>query len=200
MNLVSLWIHVIEYRSGNQEWMIQRNRLHLGLLDTGSRKTKLSTKQNTKNSNTAPTKTPGSESKCSRIFLPSPFTKKAGDYKTKSFSCNISIFYPFTFNTDERRVVIPLINLTPPYLYACPKRVPGFPTKYGICVFSELRWEMVVRFVDIGGNFDHQSLNILFIKFIVLNQLDFQSFDFERTLCRLLQKHDVHTQFEICFY
>ena len=40
---------------------------------------------------------------------------------------------------------------------------------------------MVVCFVDIGGNFDHHSLNILFIKFIVLNQLDFQSFDFERT-------------------
>ena len=69
----------------NQEWMIQRNRLHLGLLDTGSRKTKLSTKQNTKNSKTAPTKTPGSESKCSRIFYPFPFTKKAGDYKIKKF-------------------------------------------------------------------------------------------------------------------
>jgi hypothetical protein len=43
------------------------------------------------------------------------------------------------FNTGERRVGIPLIDLTPPYLYACPKIVPGFPTKCGIVVFSELR-------------------------------------------------------------
>jgi hypothetical protein len=48
------------------------------------------------------------------------------------------IFSPVTFNTDERRVEIPLIDLNPPYLYACPKIVPGFPTKYGIFVFSEL--------------------------------------------------------------
>jgi hypothetical protein len=51
---------------------------------------------------------------------------------------NISIFSPLTFNTDERRVGIPLIDLNPPYVYACPKIVPGFPTKYGIFVFSEL--------------------------------------------------------------
>jgi hypothetical protein len=59
--------------------------------------------------------------------------------KQSSSTCNISIFSPLTFNTDERRVRIPLIDLTPPYLYACPKIVPGFPTKYGIFVFSELR-------------------------------------------------------------
>jgi hypothetical protein len=72
-------------------------------------------------------------------FTPSLLPKKLEITKQKSFSCNISMFYPFAFNADERRIVIPLINLTPPYLYACPKRVPGFPTKYGICVFSELR-------------------------------------------------------------
>jgi hypothetical protein len=58
--------------------------------------------------------------------------------KQSSSTCNISIFYPLTFNTDERRGGIPLIDLTSPYLYACPKIVPGFPTKYGIFVFSEL--------------------------------------------------------------
>jgi hypothetical protein len=59
--------------------------------------------------------------------------------KQNSSTCNNSIFSPLTFNTDERRVGIPLIDLTPPYLHACPKLVPGFPTKYGIFVFSELR-------------------------------------------------------------
>jgi hypothetical protein len=38
-----------------------------------------------------------------------------------------------------KRLKKQLIDLTPPYLYACPKIVPGFPTKYGIFVFSELR-------------------------------------------------------------
>jgi len=163
MNLFSLWINVTEYRSGNQEWTIQRNWLHLGSLDTGRRETKLSTKQNTKNSNTAPTKTPGSESQCSRIFYPPLLSKKLEITKQNSFTCNISIFSHLTFNTDERRVGIPLIDLTPPYLYACPKIVPGFPTKYGIFVFSELRWDMTVRFVDIDGIVDHHSLNYHFI-------------------------------------
>jgi hypothetical protein len=159
MNLVRLWINVTEYRRGNHEWTIQRNRLHLGSLDTGRRKSKLSTRINTKNSNMAPTKTSGSESKCSRLFYPF-YQKKLEIAKQSSFSCNISIFYPLTFNTDERRVGIPLIDLAPPYLYGCPNLVPRFPTTYGIIVFSELRWEMFVRFVDIGGNFDHHSLKL----------------------------------------
>ena len=31
------------------------------------------------------------------------------------------------------------------------------------CVFSELRGEMLVHFVDIGGIDDHQQFNFLFI-------------------------------------
>ena len=31
-------------------------------------------------------------------------------------------------------------------------------------VISELRWEAIVRFVDIGGIYDHHCLNFLFIK------------------------------------
>jgi hypothetical protein len=73
------------------------------------------------------------------ILPPHPFTQKAGDCKTNNITCSISIFNPLTFNTDERRVGIPLINLTPPYFYACPKIVPGLPRKYGIFVFSWLR-------------------------------------------------------------
>jgi hypothetical protein len=68
-----------------------------------------------------------------------PFPKKLEIAKQSSSTCNISIFYPLTFNTDERRVGITLIDLAPPYLYGCPNLVPGFPTTYGIIVFSELR-------------------------------------------------------------
>ena len=134
----------------------------LGRVDTGRRQTTLNTKQNTKIA-TRPPPTPQWVSLiCSQIFYPHPLSKNAGDYKSSS-TCSISMFYPLTFNTDERRVGIPLIDLTPPYLYACPKIVPGFPTKYGIFVLSELRWDMSIRFVDINGIVDHHSLNYSFI-------------------------------------
>ena len=72
--------------------------------------------------------------------IPPLYKKKTLEIaKQSSSTCNISIVSPLAFNTDERRVGIPLIDLTPPYVYACPKIVPGFPTKYGIFVFSELR-------------------------------------------------------------
>ena len=45
------------------------------------------------------------------------------------------------------------------------KSGPGFPTSYDVgFVFSELRWEVIVRFVDIDGIVDHHCLNCLFIK------------------------------------
>ena len=66
-------------------------------------------------------------------------TKTLEITKQSSSTRNISIFSPLTVITDERRVGIPLIDLTPPYVYVCPKIVPGFPTKYGISVFSEFR-------------------------------------------------------------
>jgi hypothetical protein len=61
-----------------------------------------------------------------QLILNRPLYKKNPLEITKqsSSTCNISIFSPLTFNTDERRVGIPLIDLTPPYLYACPKIVP----------------------------------------------------------------------------
>jgi len=88
------------------------NLASLGSLDTGRRQTKLSTKQNTKNSNTAPTKTTGSESKCSRIFYP-PLWKKLGITKQKSSTCNISIFSPLTFNIclDFQRKIVFLCSV-----------------------------------------------------------------------------------------
>ena len=107
----------------------------LGTVDTGRRQTTLNTKQNTKDSNTALTNTAVGESYLLANILPHLYQKQLEITKHSSSTCNISIFSPLTFNTDERRVRIPLIDLTPPYLYACPKIVPGFPTKYGIFVF-----------------------------------------------------------------
>jgi hypothetical protein len=68
---------------------------------------------------------------------------------------------------QERRDGIPLTGLTPPHICACPKTGPGFSTPYVMVfffwVFSELTWEVIVRFVDIGGIVDHYCLNFLFI-------------------------------------
>ena len=102
------------------------------------------------------------ESKCSRIFYP-PLPKQLEITKQKSSTCNISIFNPLTFNTDERRVGIPIIDLTSPYLYACPQLVLEFPTKYGIFALSKIRGDMIVHFVDIDGIVDHHALNYSFI-------------------------------------
>ena len=60
---------------------------------------------------------------------------------------------------------IPLAGLTLPHACAFPKPGPGFPTSYVVVffVFIELKWEVVVRFVDIGGIIDHHYLHFLFI-------------------------------------
>ena len=47
------------------------------------------------------------------------------------------------------------------------KPVHGFPTSYAmlfVCVFSELRWEVIVRFVDIVGIVGQHCLIFLVIK------------------------------------
>ena len=53
----------------------------------------------------------------------------------------------------------------PPHFCDCSKPIPGFPSKYVVVfllsMFSELRWEEIVRFVDIGGIIDHHCLNFL---------------------------------------
>jgi hypothetical protein len=44
------------------------------------------------------------------------------------------------------------------------KSGPGFPTSYDVgFVFSELRWEVIVRFVDIDGIVDHHWHVVLII-------------------------------------
>jgi len=64
--------------------------------------------------------------------------------------------------------VIPLTGLTPPYLCAFPKQGSGYPTSYVVIfyLFNDLRWEVIVRFVDNGGIVDHHCLNFLFIMYV----------------------------------
>ena len=60
---------------------------------------------------------------------------------------------------------VPLTDLTPPPVCACPKPGPGFTSSVMVfLVFSELRWEVILHFVDIVGIVNHHCLNFLFIK------------------------------------
>ena len=90
----------------------------------------------------------------------------------KYFCENSDILYNPTHFTGP--LVCP-IRQAPLYILfcACPKPGSGFSMSYVVVfflVFSELRWEMVVRFVDIGRIVDHSCLNILFIHFCTLSR------------------------------
>jgi len=60
---------------------------------------------------------------------------------------------------------IPLIGLALPYVCACPNARLGFLTSYVMVfvMFNELRLEVIVHFIDIGGLVDNYCLNFLFI-------------------------------------
>ena len=49
-----------------------------------------------------------------------------------------------------------------------PRSGPGFSTLYVVVVLvcNDLRREVIVRFVDIGGIVDHHCLNFVFITFL----------------------------------
>ena len=61
---------------------------------------------------------------------------------------------------------VPLTDLTSLHVCACPKPGPGFTTSYVMVflVFSVLRLDVIVHFVDIVGIVNHHCLNYLFIK------------------------------------
>ena len=66
----------------------------------------------------------------------------------------------------RERVGIPFTSLTVSHFCASPKPGPGFPILYVVdfvCVFSELRREMIVCFVDTGGIVNHHCLNFLLV-------------------------------------
>jgi hypothetical protein len=64
---------------------------------------------------------------------------------------------------------------TLPYFCACPKPGPGYPTSYVMVflMFIELRWEVIVCFVDIVGIVDlhcfyySKKFNIIITKYIL---------------------------------
>jgi hypothetical protein len=62
-----------------------------------------------------------------------------------------------------KRVGISLTGLTPAHLYACVKPGRGFPTSYVFFMLSELRWDVIVRFVDIARNVGDHCLIFLFL-------------------------------------
>ena len=82
-------------------------------------------------------------------------------------NCAVFSVYLYLYwrSSQEGRVRIPLTSLTPPHFSVCV--MPGFPTSCVVICFrsclSELRWNMGVRFVDIGGIVYHPCLKFLFI-------------------------------------
>ena len=65
----------------------------------------------------------------------------------------------------EIQVIVLLLDVHAEHFCCCPKPGPGFLTSYVVMffVFSELRLEVIVHFVDIVGILDHHCLNFLFI-------------------------------------
>ena len=84
-------------------------------------------------------------------------------YQKLSIRCGCYIHTEICKHTKQanKRVGIPLTDLTLPHFCACPKQGPGFQISY--VIVNDFRWEVVIRFVDIGGIVDQQ---FLFLKFI----------------------------------
>ena len=64
---------------------------------------------------------------------------------------------------------MPLTSLTLPHVCVCPKHEPGSPTSYIVVsfLFNELRWELIVGFVD------HHCLNLLFLTLhIIITEIE----------------------------
>ena len=74
----------------------------------------------------------------------------------------------------EGTVGIPITVLTPPHFCAYPKPGHGFPTSYVVVFFCvqwfQLRWEVIVCFVDFDGIYVHHCIKFLFIIFLRMNK------------------------------
>jgi hypothetical protein len=64
---------------------------------------------------------------------------------------------------QEGSVGIPITCFNPPQFCACPMPRSWFPTSHVMVFCVQLRWKMIVHFVDIGGIDYHHCLNFLFI-------------------------------------
>ena len=82
-------------------------------------------------------------------------------------------------------------------MYVCVKPSSGFYTSYVMVsfhfMFSEWRWEMIVRFVHIGGIVDHHYLNLLFIKWSCCIESSPQTLVVLDTDCIQTDKCNYHT-------
>jgi len=74
-------------------------------------------------------------------------------------------------------VGIPLASLTPPHLHAYPKRGPGLPTSnVMICfMFNDMRSEVIVHFVDIGGFVYLYYLKSFFTRLCLISHLNVEA-------------------------
>ena len=74
---------------------------------------------------------------------------------------------PLGIQLSRGRVRIPLTDLIPQHFCECFKPEPDIPTSYVVfflCLqFAQLRWEVIVCFVDIGEIEVHYCLTFLFI-------------------------------------
>ena len=64
---------------------------------------------------------------------------------------------------QEGSVGIPITCFNTPQFCACPMPRSWFPTSHVMVFCVQLRWKMIVHFVDIGGIDYHHCLNFLFI-------------------------------------
>ena len=76
----------------------------------------------------------------------------------RSFVC-LNLLWRWRLNYQEGNVLISLTGLTPPHLWACSKHGPGFPISFVVVlfVFSDLRWETIVPFLDFGRFCGHSN-------------------------------------------
>ena len=92
----------------------------------------------------------------------------------------IIVKYVLPLEIQSSRGEFPLTSFTLPHFCVFPKLGLDFQRHmpWSFFVFRELRWEVIVRFVDIGGLVDHHCLNFLFITFYHFNLIRSQDFFF----------------------
>jgi hypothetical protein len=92
-------------------------------------------------------------------------TGKFYNHKTRK----VDAFYSY-YEVDWRDKITNNINYLPSIIFCdgnCPHRRMLTYLVFPLFVFSELRWQMIVCFVDIGGIVDHLCLDFVFIIEIV---------------------------------
>jgi len=101
---------------------------------------------------------------CSSLWLPRKlFDKQIMYWNYKVYFADHILLLCYL----EKQYKIPLTGLNRSHFCVCPKPGPRFPTSYVVAFFCfhDMRWEVIVCFVDIGG---HHCINLFFINRIQL--------------------------------